>query len=72
MSDFDTLNRSGLTMVAEDAPIETDALVAFWRDPEPFYAEQREMRAKANAAIDAGMAALNAKQAARWAAEGQA
>jgi hypothetical protein len=69
MNPFDALNRSGLAMLSEAAPIETDALVAFWQDPEPFYAEQREMRAQASVAHAAAMTPLNAKQAARWADE---
>lgn len=50
-------------------PLSCSELEVYWRDPAPFLAEQAENRARANAAIDAGMAGLNAKQAARWAAE---
>jgi hypothetical protein len=50
-------------------PFSFDTIKAYWRDPEPFERERDEAAREAHAAIDKGMAALNRKQAARWAAE---
>ena len=45
------------------------ALEQHWRDPAPLNAEIEQNRAQVHAAIDRGLAALNAKQARRWAQE---
>ncbi len=61
-----------LDRIAETLPPCIDELRSYWRDPAPFDAEIAENRRMVNAAIDAGMAGLNAKQVARWAAEVEA
>ncbi len=56
----------------DGAPLRCPDLEAYWQNPRPFEAEVTERRASIHAHIDAGMAALNAKQAARWDAEARA
>ncbi len=46
-----------------------ETLEAYWRDPAPFEAAEVVRKTAVHQRIDQGMAALNAKQAARWAAE---
>lgn len=48
-----------------------DTLESYWRDPAPFDAAEAERKSEVHRQIDQGMAALNAMQAARWAAEEQ-
>lgn len=62
----DAAQRQGLAPENNFATIE-----AFWRDPAPFEAAEAVRKAVVHSHIDRGMAALNDKQAARWAAEEQ-
>ncbi|APX66291.1 hypothetical protein AV944_11130 [Sphingomonas sp. LK11] len=55
----------------DGAPLRCPDLEAYWQNPRPFEAEVTERRASIHSHIDAGMAALNAKQAARWDREGE-
>lgn len=56
---------------AINAPLRCPEIESYWRDPSYYDAEIAANRRTLHAAIDAGMAPLNAKQAARWAAEEQ-
>lgn len=59
------------TYFIDGAPLRCPDLEAYWQNPRPFEAEVADRRASIHATIDNGMAALNAKQAARWAQEGE-
>jgi methionyl-tRNA synthetase len=48
-----------------------DTINAYFDDHRPFEAEREVERARCHAAIDHGMARLNAEQQRRWAAEEQ-
>jgi len=48
-----------------------DTINAYFDDHRPFEAEREVERARCHAAIDRGMARLNAEQQRRWAAEEQ-
>jgi len=45
-------------------------ITRYWQNPIPYDAIRDMNRAQCHAAIDAGMSALNRKQALRWAEEG--
>lgn len=57
---------------AVNTPMRCDEIESYWRDPSYYDAEIAENRRVLHAAIDAGMAPLNAVQAERWVREDRA
>lgn len=66
----DAARNSGSQFATLRKPIGCETLKAYWENPEPFEAERQAEQAALNRRLDAGMTELNAKQAARWAQEG--
>ena len=74
LPEFESLNRSGLEMLAsfelnDTAPVYAPTCEAYWRDPAPFDAAKVQGQTEIDALFASHEARWKAEQEARWAVE---